>query len=280
MKHWLAALSASVAIGLAGCSDKAPDTNPVDTSKPAITASAPVNQALDTTQIKVVKACTPQNLKTPFEYKEKYAEEYKEWFKNCDSEVQALIQASTTWKEKTKDGSYSDFQSLTYTIEQATKALQLLAKLDTEWQSIVRNSTTWKEKTKDGSYSDFQSLTYTIEQATKALQLLAKLDTEWQSIVRNSTTWKEKTKDGSYSDFQSLTYTIERVSKLMDLIKKDSSLKGKLTGGTKIVLKDKLYMYGVHSNVESAEVRIPTWQDVLDGKADLSIAIGIMQDKN
>jgi predicted heme/steroid binding protein len=279
MKHWLAALSASVAISLSGCSDKAPDTTPVDTSKPAITASAPVNQALDTTQIKVVQVCAPQNLKTPLAYKEQYAEEYKEWLKGCDPEIQTIMQASTTWKEKTKDGSYSDFQSLTYAIEQATKAFQLLAKLDTEWQTIIRNSATWEEKTKDGSYSDFQSLTYAIEQATKAFQLLAKLDTEWQTIIRNSATWEEKTKDGSYSDFQSLTYAIEKVVKLMDLLKKDPSLKGKLTWGTKIVLKDKLYMYGVHANVESAEVRIPTWQEVLDGKAALNIAIGAMQDK-
>jgi len=65
----------------------------------------------------------------------------------------------------------------------------------------------------------------------------------------------------------------------MELVKKDPSLKNKLTGGTKIVLKDKLYTYGVFSNVESAEVRIPTWQEVLDGKAELSVAIGAMQDK-
>ncbi len=104
MKHLLAALSASVAIGLAGCSDKAPDTPPVDTSKPAITASAPVNETLDTTQIKVFKACDPQNLKTSVEF--------QEWTKSCDPQVQDFVKATDAWKQNVKPGSPTDISYL------------------------------------------------------------------------------------------------------------------------------------------------------------------------
>lgn len=238
MKHWLAVLSASLAIGLAGCSNKAPDTAPVDVSKPAITTSASVTQAL-ATQIKVVNACSNRkDLNADFGLKEQSVEEYTNWFdKNCDPQVRNIIKASAAWKAATTGEKYSEFRDLTYAIDEAVKALQLLATLNEEWQSIIRNSIYWDYAMKDGHYSSFKLLRYKIGD------------------------------------------TIQ----LMKLVEKDPSLKNRLTGGIKMVQKDDLNKYGLYgiydTQVKAVAIQIPTWQEILDGKADVNMAIGVMQEK-
>jgi hypothetical protein len=227
MRKWLATLGASLAIGLAGC-DNAPDTKNVEAQAPAITASAPVNKTIDTTQIQVVKACDKQDIQTPTVYKEKYAEDFQKWLSSCDPMVQKMVKSTQKWKDYAPSGHYS-------------------------------------------------LLTDVVLEAQKTFEALSKLPPEAQTLVKASQKWKDYAPSGHYS---LLTDSIGQIKSILALLEKNPELGSKLTGWTMIVKKDELYKYGIYSSgVESAEVRIPTVEDIRNMRWELWVALALLQAK-